>query len=78
MSQPRLLHVRTTPDARTDSIEERLADHYDVSVRVPAQDGQANRSVCELLARHFSVPVDNVIIIRGSKAPKKIIALYGV
>ncbi len=78
MQQPRLIHVRTTPDARTDSIEERLLDHYDVSVRVPAQGGQANKRVCELLARHFSVPVDNVIIIRGGRSPKKIIAIYGV
>jgi len=78
MQQPRLIHVRTTPDAKTDSIIERLSDHYDVSVRVPAQGGQANKSACEIIARHFSVPVHQVIIVRGGRSPKKIIAVYGI
>ncbi len=78
MQQPRLIHVRVTPDAKTNSIEERLSDHYDISVKVPAQGGQANKQACEIIATHFSVPVHQVIVIRGGRSPKKIIAVYGI
>ncbi|MDP2951540.1 MAG: DUF167 domain-containing protein [bacterium] len=44
-------------------------------VKAKPQEGKANQEVLSLLASHFETPLKNLKILRGHKAPNKIIKL---
>ena len=52
-------------------------DTFKVYVHESATDGKANKAVCEVLAKHFSVAKSNAKIIKGEKSKNKIIEIKG-
>jgi len=65
--------VTVKPNAKKSELVERSANQYRASVREPAEDGEANRALIELLAAHFGAPKAKIKILRGHSARHKII-----
>ncbi len=57
--------VRVTTGKKKESIEVGRDGRFLVSVSAPKEEGRANKRMCELLAGHFGVPFDAIIIRRG-------------
>jgi uncharacterized protein YggU (UPF0235/DUF167 family) len=66
-----LIKVRVTVDARAERVVRKSDDLYAVSVREPAERGEANERVLELLKSMF--PGKSVKLISGHHKPGKIV-----
>lgn len=49
-----------------------------VRVTAPPVEGAANKSLIELLARHFNVPKRNITIVSGSRGRRKKVRVAGL
>jgi uncharacterized protein YggU (UPF0235/DUF167 family) len=47
-----------------------------IAVKEKAKEGRANERARKLLAEFLSVPLKNVMIIKGSEQPAKILRVY--
>ena len=72
------IRVRVTPNSKREYVETSAVNTLRVGVNAPTESNQANDRVREVLAGHFSVPVKNVMIIKGMQSPSKIVRIYGV
>ncbi|MFM2383473.1 MAG: hypothetical protein RIQ72_45 [Candidatus Parcubacteria bacterium] len=70
-----LIHVKITPEAKSDTVEKKTDTSYMVSVREPAELNQANKKMLRLLAAYFEVSLSKVKIVTGHKQPSKIIEI---
>lgn len=58
--------------------QEKIVENEDglvIYLRAKAHDGEANKALMELLAKHFNVPKTSIKIVRGLSARSKIIEL---
>jgi uncharacterized protein len=67
--------ISVRPQAKAESVIKGVDGEYQVAVRPPARDNQANRAVVELLAEHFAVPKSAVRILRGGSSRKKFLEI---
>ncbi len=65
--------VRVTPRARTDAIFGERDGVLLVRVSAPPVDGQANASVCRLIATQAGVRPRAVTVIRGVRSRDKVV-----
>lgn len=72
------LPVKVTPGASRDGISGWLGDALKVRVRAPPERGKANAAVEKLLARALGLPVDNVRVVVGATAARKIVEVSGL
>lgn len=70
-----LIRVHVRAGARKESFVARTETQFDVSVKEPAEDNQANDRVRTLLARHFKVAPQKLTIVTGQRSPRKTIRL---
>ena len=71
----RRISVTVKPDARKSLIAKLSETDYRVSVHAPAQDGEANRVLVELLAQHFDVPKTTIRIVHGHSSRRKLVEI---
>jgi len=64
--------VKVVPAAKKESFVKKSEDHFNVSVKEPAERNLANRRVLELVAEHFKVPYGKVRLVSGHHSPSKI------
>lgn len=69
------IRVTVTPGARKETIEETGDASFAITVREPAAQNLANTRVRELLARHFSVPANQVRILTGHRSRSKMVSI---
>ena len=70
------LRVKALPKSSSDEICDVLPDGtLKVKVRAVPERGKANEAVCDLLAAAFDVPRRNVVVVRGTTAALKQIAI---
>ncbi len=69
--------VRVTPASKKEYVKKGKGDALEIAVRERAENGRANARVRGLIAAHFSLPVKNVLIIKGSQQPAKMVRVYG-
>jgi len=67
------IKVRVQADAKEEKIVKKSDDHFEVSVREPAERNMANRRVVILVAGEFSLPTGKVRIVSGHHSPSKIL-----
>ncbi len=48
-------------------------NEFEISVREPAERGEANKRVCEIIQRHFDNPVGGVMIVNGHHSSTKLL-----
>jgi hypothetical protein len=71
----RRISVTAKPNARKSLIAKLSETDYRVSVHAPAQDGEANRVLIELLAQHFDVPKTTIRIVHGQSSRRKLVEI---
>jgi hypothetical protein len=71
----RRISVTVKPNARKSLIAKLSETDYRVSVHAPAQDGEANRVLIELLAQHFDVPKTTIRIVHGQSSRRKLVEI---
>lgn len=69
------IRVKVTSGVRKESVCELPDGRYAVSVDADRKGGAANMRVRELLAEHFSVPLERIRITHGHTSPTKTIAI---
>jgi uncharacterized protein YggU (UPF0235/DUF167 family) len=67
--------ARVIAGAKREAVVRRSADHFDVSVKEPAERNLANRRVIEIIAREFGVEPGKVRIVSGHQSPSKILSV---
>jgi uncharacterized protein YggU (UPF0235/DUF167 family) len=64
------IRVKVRAGERKESFVEK-ATHFEITVKEPAQENQANDRVRALIARHFKIPVSKVRFVSGQRSPNK-------
>lgn len=62
-------------NSKTDSVEELTEDSLRVKMNVKPIDGEANKRLLAVLAKHFRVPKSSVKICTGLRSRKKIVEI---
>lgn len=66
------------PGARRAGLVGRLGDRWKVRVSAPAEDGRANRAVCELLADSLGIAPAHVRVVAGAASRDKLVEVSGI
>lgn len=68
------IKVKVMTGAKKVKILKKSEDHFEISVKEPAERNMANKKILELVREYFKV-YNNIKIISGHRAPCKIISL---
>ncbi len=69
------IRVKVSAKARKEELRQTSPDHFEVSVKEPAERNMANRRVVEVIASHFGLPVNKVRIVNGHQSPTKLLVV---
>ncbi len=69
------LKIKAFPDSKKEEVVEKGADKFWIYVKAPASRGLANEAVLSLLAKHLSVPLNKIRLIKGARTPSKIVEI---
>jgi uncharacterized protein (TIGR00251 family) len=69
------IKLKVQAGAKKEKFVKKAKDHFDVSVKEPAERGLANARVIELVREYFQVYNSDVRIVSGHHSPGKIISL---
>lgn len=72
------LKVKAVPGASRQGIAGWLGDALKVRVTAPAEGGEANAAIRELLAEVLGVPARRVRIVAGGSSPRKVVEVEGL
>ena len=50
------IHVKVIAGAKKEVLKLKNSDHFEISVKEPAERNLANTRIIELVASHFSIP----------------------
>lgn len=70
-----LLSFTVQPDAKKDRIVHNKKKQIRIEVRACAERGEANEAVLSLLAKTFSKPVSDIVLIRGRTSRNKLVRI---
>lgn len=66
--------IKVCPNAKVEKIVEN-GDCLKVYVNAAPEKGKANKRVCDILAKHFSVRKSSVKVIKGHTSKEKVIEI---
>ena len=69
------LSIKVQPRSSKEVVEKLADGSYKVFVHAPPADGEANKAVIEVLAKHFKIAKSSVKIITGDTNKNKIIEI---
>lgn len=69
------IHVKVQTGSKKESIKEKTAGYFDISVKEKAEHNLANTRVLELIALHFKIPKSHIRIINGHHSPSKLLSI---
>ena len=69
------VHVKVTAGVKKESVKQKSADHFEISVKEKAERNMSNERVLELVAEHFRVPKNKVRIVNGHRHPSKLMVV---
>ncbi len=72
----KLIKVKVDAEAKKDSVKRRSDDSFEISVRAPAERGEANGAVIGILSRELGIPSARLRIIKGGRSSAKIIEIW--
>lgn len=72
------LHLKVVPGASRSKIAGLLGDRLKVRIAAPPEAGKANKAICQLLAKKFSLTKRDVTVVRGTTNPLKTVQLTGL
>ncbi len=69
------IHTKVVTGAKKESLIQKSEDHFEISVKEPAERNLANTRVIEIIALHFKLPKSHVRIINGHRSPTKLLSI---
>lgn len=72
------LWIKAVPGASRDQIVGALGERLKVRISAPAEDGRANKAICELIAKTLKIKVSLVTIESGQTSREKIVRIEGL
>lgn len=69
------IKVKVMTGAKREKIDKISEDHFNISVKEPAERNMANKKVIELVRDYFKVYNNDVRIVSGHHSPSKIISI---
>lgn len=69
------IKIKVNASAKQEKIVQKTKDHFEISVKEPAERNLANKKIIELVRSHFKVYNGDVRIVSGHHSPSKIISL---
>ena len=76
------IEIKVIPGAKKNAVKHEqdmwADDTWKVYVSAPAVDGKANKTLIDLLARHFGVRKSQIEITKGLKSRYKTITIKGI
>ena len=69
------IHVKVNADSKKEEVKEKSSDHFEISVREPAERNLANTRVVEVMALHLGIPKSHIRIINGHHSPTKLLSI---
>lgn len=70
------LFVTVKPGAKTNTINQIDATHFEIRTKSPARDNKANSAAIEMLAEFFNVPKSKLALVRGAKSKQKVFEVF--
>ncbi|MFA6273711.1 MAG: DUF167 domain-containing protein, partial [Candidatus Paceibacterota bacterium] len=67
------IRVKVKTESKKEEFKKIGEDHFEISVKEPAERNLANKRVLEILALNFKLTQNKFQIIKGQKMPNKII-----
>ena len=67
------IKVRVIAGAKKEVFKEKSPDHFEVSVKEPAEQNRANRRVISLFETHFKL--SGIRLVSGHHSPSKILSI---
>jgi len=68
------VQVKVKPNSKTEELVQE-GDSFIARVKEPPKEGKANQAVIKLLAQHFNVTRNQVMILSGFKSRNKVIEI---
>lgn len=69
------IKVKVATSAKHESVKKISEDHYNISVKEPAERNLANKRICEIIAAELMINKGSVHIIKGHKSSSKILSI---
>lgn len=69
------IHVKVKADSRKEDFKQKNKDHFEVSVREPAERNLANTRIIEVIALHFKIPKSHIRITNGHHSSTKLLSI---
>jgi uncharacterized protein YggU (UPF0235/DUF167 family) len=70
-----LIRVRVKTNAKKEEITAEPKNIFAVSLKEKPEQNLANKRLVLVLGKHLRVPIANIRIVRGHKAPLKVISV---
>lgn len=78
VSHYRDVHVKVRTGQKKQSLSENSVFHLVASVIAKPEQGKANDEVRRLIAVHYGVAFNKIVLVKGSKMTAKIFRVYGI
>ncbi len=70
-----ILKIRTKPSSKKEGMVFLKPDEYLVMLKEEQTDPEINYSLLRVISEKFLVPKENILLLKGSKARRKIIEI---
>jgi len=71
----RTISIKVQPRSSKEAVEQLADGSYKVFTHSPPTDGEANKAVIEILAKHFKTAKSDVKIVSGLTSRNKIVEI---
>jgi len=70
------ISIKVQPRSSKESVEQLADGSYKVFTHSPPTDGEANKAVVEILAKHFKIAKSDVRIVSGLASRNKVVEIF--
>lgn len=70
------IHIKVKASAKKELLTQKSEDHFEISVREPAEHNLANTRVREIVSEHFKTPKEKIHIVNGHHSSTKLLAIW--
>ena len=69
------IKVRVKPGGKKEKIEKKTENTFNISVKEKAENNQANRRICEIIASLYGVDLKKIRIVIGHHKSSKLLLI---
>lgn len=69
------IKIKVVPDSKEEIVKKISEDHFEIRVKEPAENNQANTRILVLIREYFGSTAKAIRIVSGHHSPSKIISV---